>query len=491
MIAIVNQTGKSIGSLSMGCRFHFSLVVLCLVLIVPETLGDEITNTNHVSLNNNQEVIKIGNTKTNNYNHQERSYRPTQLTQVVLNVPKLSSDHLRKSRAPTIEEFAIKQEILDIYHRVQREVGGQSDDLDHLGRIIQALNPKYIATERVRQVTFSKDPEDLVPLPYVAPTAGPPQVETVMFLGADDDVPDQLHAAAEKFKSIFSWDDQFVERLAGVPDETLDADQVNFKRVIMCIARADQCESRKQVNKYSDQDNGKQQVQPRPKKQQQQQQAPGGPQPIEFTKQQLENYNNYHEQRRFIEQGFENPQEEQSYQPYDLEKPMQSNYDYEPQASEPVVQRVPYEPQSPLPPPPLSPQLQQQQIAYKRRLPLYNHQQQQHNQINYPVGGRLNFDQIKQLAKTNANAVPTRGPEVRQKQPQQVPQWQAALENRNLVSKLQERYAITPEPYFRQQQQLQNQQPQQKPSARSQQNKFEVKPRWASQERLQQQRRQQ
>lgn len=180
-----------------------------------------------VSSSANSETIKIGNTKTNNYHIQGSSFLPTQLTQVVLNVPKIGKK-LRRTRQPTVEEMAIKGKILEIYEKAN---GMNSVYYQHLGRIIQALNPKYIATERVRRVAFGDpyDPNTLIPLPQYNPI----QLELALVSGSPLD---KLNLLASKFNELFTWDENIVDEFASLPDESLEPNQAVFKRVILCLS---------------------------------------------------------------------------------------------------------------------------------------------------------------------------------------------------------------------------------------------------------------
>lgn len=252
--------------------------------------ADEINSNYHVSSNTNTETVKIGNSKTKNYNIHESNYLPTQLTQVVLNVPKAKK--LRKLRAPTEEEFSIKRRIIDVYEQLQRESGELLElcerflplkqlaalperltlHLNHLGRILQALNPKYIATERVRNVAFA-DPADGAAV-VAGADANPPTLErltgsalsggqsegralsasakaaklTLQLTGLGDAqlansgarkaaVAHQLDSLNERFKELIKWDQQFIELLASSADAQLNPTQLAYKRLLLCLSQ--------------------------------------------------------------------------------------------------------------------------------------------------------------------------------------------------------------------------------------------------------------
>lgn len=225
------------------------LVLLPILLFAPNASATNelqagsttTTNTNlHYNSNTNTENIAIGNTNTNNYNFQQSSYLPTQLTQVVLNVPKPKK--LRISRPPTEEEFAIKRKLLNVYDEARRDTNGQSINFDHLGRILQALNPKYIATERVRRVAFGDptDPSTLLPIPDVQP-----QPLSTISLKAEDGslkgVTEQLDLLAQHFRSQVNWELQFAELLANTDDAQLNPNQLAFKRLLLCLTQPAFC----------------------------------------------------------------------------------------------------------------------------------------------------------------------------------------------------------------------------------------------------------
>lgn len=233
------------------------------------TTKSDIANTYKINSSTNTETVKIGNSKTKNYNFQESNYLPTQLTQVVLNVPKTHSRILRRTRPPTVDEFMIKRKILDVYDKAASELSGafygkeanlngavssslpasagvravngqKSLYFNHLGRILQALNPKYIATERVRDVAFADpaDPNGPVQLPDV-----PPQLLALeLNLGGTDEtvkpvkqVSDLLLELEDKFRSQVSWDQDFIAALSETNDEQLQPSQLAFKRLLICL----------------------------------------------------------------------------------------------------------------------------------------------------------------------------------------------------------------------------------------------------------------
>lgn len=205
------------------------LLMSCCFMAERSVLADH--DNLSVSSASNTENIKIGNTKTNNYNMQNNHFLPTQLTQVVLNVPKIGKK-LRRTRQPTIEEMAIREKILEIYERARRETSqSYSIHLEHLGRIIKALNPKYIATERVRRVAFAdpRDPNSLIPLPEFNPI----QVELDLAGGSPLD---KLNLLAAKFNELVRWDENIVEEFSSLPDESLEPSQAALKRVILCLS---------------------------------------------------------------------------------------------------------------------------------------------------------------------------------------------------------------------------------------------------------------
>lgn len=208
-------------------------------------------NTNDISYSKNTktENIAIGNTNNNNFNFQKSDYTPTQLTQVVLNVPKPKK--LRISRPPTEEEFAIKKKILDVYENARQEAQViNSIHFNHLGRIIEALNPKYIATERVRRVAFG-NPNDPTTI-FTIPDVKPQPLSTISLKvprttnsnnndNDDDSIFNQLNQLNKQFRSQVNWDLQFVNLLANTNDKQLTLEQLAFKRLLLCLTQTDFC----------------------------------------------------------------------------------------------------------------------------------------------------------------------------------------------------------------------------------------------------------
>lgn len=243
-----------------------SVILLLLIgsyLCISDSLQDDITSTYNVNSNTNQETVKIGNTKYNNYNFQDGFYQPTQLTQLVFNVPK--SKKLRKYRLPTEEEYEIKEQILNIYYAALREAGGNSLYLNHLGRILMALNPKYIATHRVKKIAFSdpSNPSSQFIAPETelveqyrqdrlseeqaqqleAPTSVAPEVDILKLTGANE-AADRLKSVEERFRKSVEWDTDFADALQHVDDGQLDTSQFAFKKLIVCLNNPDLCKKR-------------------------------------------------------------------------------------------------------------------------------------------------------------------------------------------------------------------------------------------------------
>lgn len=306
----------------------FASLFVCLVFEVRHSFGDDIRSTYNVrsNINTNTETIKIGNSKTKNYNIQESNYLPTQLTQVVVNVPK--SKKLRKDRPPTEDEFMIKRKILDVYDEIKREfetaislvnseaslnkqtqqqqqlkesenstkeklestndlkttlpaakyaalvstANAASKHLNHLGKIIQALNPKYIATERVRSIAFADSNSNLdaiaasfVPLSETFEAKQQqqkqqqqPKLVSLELTGQqghkeeekdeaekekslEDFLSDQLDTLNERFRELFLWDQSFIEALENVEDEEFSQTQLAYKRLILCLNDPNLC----------------------------------------------------------------------------------------------------------------------------------------------------------------------------------------------------------------------------------------------------------
>lgn len=195
------------------------------------------TSSYNVNQNSNTETVKIGNSKTKNYNIGQSNFTPTQMTQVVLNVPKLNKK-LRKTRPPTREEFAIKKKIVEIYNQARQNLRYPNLQMEHLGRVLQALNPKYIATERVKRVAFS-DP--LNPLD-VEPPWHDDEAITLKLSPPLGPVDQQLDVLDEKFRELVHWDQQFAELLAVTEDGQLTATQLAYKQLLLCLSQPTLCQ---------------------------------------------------------------------------------------------------------------------------------------------------------------------------------------------------------------------------------------------------------
>lgn len=298
--------------LSPSSKIVLSLVAslfVCLVFEVKDSIENDVRSSYNVqaNTNTNTETIKIGNTKTKNYNIQESNYHPTQLTQIVVNVPK--SKKLRKLRPPTEEEYMIKRRILYIYDEIKRDLEvafssinsetslekeqqlegfertreeekaestnhskatttlpaskqaalvSASKHLNHLGKIIQALNPKYIATYRVQSIALADSNSNLDALaasfPPLSATFEPKQAKSVSLelTGEKEQraeqveslkefLSDQLDTLDEKFRDLFVWDQSFIEALQTVGDGEFSQKQLAYKRLILCLNDPNLC----------------------------------------------------------------------------------------------------------------------------------------------------------------------------------------------------------------------------------------------------------
>jgi hypothetical protein len=251
-------------------RFHAAMLVCTLLLLLPLLAGcdpierdrEPVSNSNqNINVNQQQETMKFGNTKTKNYNYHENNYQPTQHIQVVFNVGKLKSKKSRTSRPPTAEEYAIKQQIMHIYEAAldglaSWDVTAQNAGLahlKHLGKILWALNPKYIATQRVMDVTFA-DPYglqlDVVPpeLEFMQQLTKDDQLEQCeqaprieLSIDGENSIQAQLDRVADRFGSIVSWDETFEQELFRMPDRMFNSTQLAFKRLIQCLVQPAFC----------------------------------------------------------------------------------------------------------------------------------------------------------------------------------------------------------------------------------------------------------
>lgn len=227
----------------------FLFIISCLVL-ASDSLQDEITNNVNTHNTNNHRIVEVGNTNNEHYNFGGANYQPTQVTQVVFGKPKLAKT--RKGRPPTKEELAIKHRILHIWTRAQYETGYSSIYLRHLGRILDALNPKYISTQRVKNVAFA-DPNN--PDVHVVPPesehsdqiaayvkAGEvawPAFEPLKLVGKVESSPEMIEKLAELetyFKKFVDWDDEFVQSLKKIDNRQLTHVHSAFKHLIETLS---------------------------------------------------------------------------------------------------------------------------------------------------------------------------------------------------------------------------------------------------------------
>lgn len=230
LLSIISM--KRVNSISV---FLFLLLLNSPVTYLSNAQSDVTTSTlrQQLSVNNQEETFNVGNSLTNNIHKIEQNYQPQQSTQVVFNVGKLKTHEnearkLRKSRPPTLEEMAIKRRIMEIYEAAIRELGGgeaakASPNLQHLELILRALNPKYIATERLWLATFNNDPVEPPELEATSTTTSissapaatsecnspPPPIK----LEPDSPIDKQLDELASRFSSIVSWDQRFAKQL--------------------------------------------------------------------------------------------------------------------------------------------------------------------------------------------------------------------------------------------------------------------------------------
>lgn len=226
----------------------------CLCAGEPQPIRQENTSivNKQTSVSNSEETINISNELNNNYHIREANYRPTQSTQVVFNVGKLGKK-LRKARPPTTDELAVKRRLISVYNEALREAQqaeGGKVHLQHLGRILKALNPKYIATERVFRTVFS-DPADpnleVIP-PELEGAEGSSEGEMAdedkIELGKEGPVAQQLDRVADRFEQLVKWDQQFSSALADTPISQLSPRQIAFKTLFQCLAEPNSCQTK-------------------------------------------------------------------------------------------------------------------------------------------------------------------------------------------------------------------------------------------------------
>lgn len=206
-----------------------------------------------LSVSNREDTLNIGNQHTNNYIVNKSSYKPSQ--KLVLKLPKIT----RRSRPPTRKEFAIKQRLLETYNTVVSEVhkrinGDKSNliHLEHLGRILLALNPKYIATERVRRVAFA-DPADpnitVVPPETLTdeteglekPQAATSQITRLADASDRESIMEQIDLLSDRFEKSVIWSKSFAQKLLKISDRKVSPRQLVFKRLIQCLSYPKLC----------------------------------------------------------------------------------------------------------------------------------------------------------------------------------------------------------------------------------------------------------
>lgn len=248
-------------------RSFLIIGVYVLLVVISDSRQEEqqlsSTTNQNVEINNTHDIKKFNNHKVKNYNYHENKYQPHSQVQVYINVPK--EKKLRVSRPPSVEEFALKQRIMQVYEAALDEIDEPTNNLIHLGRIIKALNPKYIATQRVMRVAFADPNDPDVSVNSPESEVDSPQLDSFVGFGGHDDgglvqstslgpddghlspvlslssesatpIVDQLEDLEKKFTQLISWDQKFAMKLTQMDEKQLQPKLIAFKRLVQCVA---------------------------------------------------------------------------------------------------------------------------------------------------------------------------------------------------------------------------------------------------------------
>lgn len=226
-------------------------LVVCFVLVLasihflvaeqPETEVDEDVPmeeselkknvNNNVNVTNNLKQIKVKNNEETNVKVKEKNKFNSQLAQIVVNVPKQKV--LRKSRYPTTEEYRVQEAIKLLYKKVKKLLKTENTrSVRKLDEVINALNPKYVATERIWKILFTQPwlRNDMPPLPDFSKELEP------LKLDADKPIGEQLDSVRDEVvKRRIDWGLAFMEKLANTSDRELEPEQVAIKRMLLCL----------------------------------------------------------------------------------------------------------------------------------------------------------------------------------------------------------------------------------------------------------------
>lgn len=174
------------------------------------------------------ENVNINNEENTHVSVKEKNKFNSQLAQIVINMPKQKI--LRKSRRPTTEEKNLKDKIVKLF----RHVIEHPEDVDAVNLmwiVIEALNPKYIATVRIWKILNSSAMN-----PYVPAEPLPNPIGSVERLELTGDKPfsGQLAELAAKLKDLVEWDSELMEKLSNTADKQLAPVELAMKRALLC-----------------------------------------------------------------------------------------------------------------------------------------------------------------------------------------------------------------------------------------------------------------
>lgn len=203
----------------------------------PEAQADQdedaaTTNVNHnVNVTNNLKQIKVKNNEETNVKVKEKNKFNSQLAQIVVNVPKQKV--LRKSRYPTQEEYRVQEGIKLLWRRVKKLLSSEkTKSVRKLEEVVNALNPKYVATERIYKILFTPPglQNDMPPLADFSKQLEP------LKLDAEKPIGEQLDLVRDELvKRRVDWGLAFMEKLANTSDRELEPEQVSIKRMLLCL----------------------------------------------------------------------------------------------------------------------------------------------------------------------------------------------------------------------------------------------------------------
>lgn len=206
----------------------FLILVSVLVILCAINFNVKAEPRN-VRLKKQVKNVNINNEENTNIKFKEKNKFNTQTAQIIVNVPKAKV--LRRQRRPTNEEWSIYNAIKNLFNSIKVR-SGEDKDTKLLENVIDNLNPKYIATQRIYRLIFSPDYQPFVPkpLPGLAGPIEPLKLETGGLIKV------QMDEALDELKQAISWDMGFTEELANSDDKLLTPKEIAMKLLILCLS---------------------------------------------------------------------------------------------------------------------------------------------------------------------------------------------------------------------------------------------------------------